>query len=637
MVIEENCPQTTVMPLNTLSFCTDEFDAACILGGNEDRPLILNASLRCCVENMRKEGKPVFTEFVASVGGCYMNTIETVSHHRMVYLQGGLDAFGLIDGDILDGHLNECIKMAFIPQNAVPILVYHSYLCAHDHINLSRNELGNGVWALFFAENTLISTFRMCNFRRARLAPHKSYEAIITQIVRHLTGEETQVEFPPPVCTFDNNARVDKAEDVDNAVLRGVNWIKRSGVLVDGGRGGVKEGFSHHINAKNGCQLRTDLVRNDCSSEIAGALLFNAIIQNDFESYKIYSRISDFCFDYLQVKDGSHKGMLRWSEQAWETCYQDDAARVLLPSLMEENFFGGCKHIKSAYDALDYLAKTTGTDGLRKNRTDICKLSLEKMEQISSLPSGNACAHYNAYYHAALLLAYRAAGAKEYLKIAQKGLEAIMTVYPDTIRETSETEEMCRLIFPLAVLFEITGNDKHKEWLYRVTNDLQKHRHESGGYMEWDTGYKAACSRREAGECALLAQNGDPVADLLYSVNWLPLGYSYAYFATGDVFFYDLWKSTARFLLSCQIQSDDLFSDGAWARAFDMERREIYGVPHDVGWSPCCIESGWTVGEILMGLQFMQTVTQSKKDDLIARRNRFAAKINEDKTRCKYD
>ncbi len=36
--------------------------------------------------------------------------------------------------------------------------------------------------------------------------------------------------------------------------------------------------------------------------------------------------------------------------------------------------------------------------------------------------------------------------------------------------------------------------------------------------------------------------------------------------------------------------------------------REVYGVPHDAGWAPCCIETGWTVGEILMGLQFMERV-----------------------------
>ena len=36
--------------------------------------------------------------------------------------------------------------------------------------------------------------------------------------------------------------------------------------------------------------------------------------------------------------------------------------------------------------------------------------------------------------------------------------------------------------------------------------------------------------------------------------------------------------------------------------------RAVYGVPHDAGWAPCCIETGWTVGEILMGLQFMERV-----------------------------
>jgi hypothetical protein len=44
----------------------------------------------------------------------------------------------------------------------------------------------------------------------------------------------------------------------------------------------------------------------------------------------------------------------------------------------------------------------------------------------------------------------------------------------------------------------------------------------------------------------------------------------------------------------------------------DMNRMEPYGVPHDVGWAPCCVESGWTVGEILTGLQFM-AVAQARQ------------------------
>ena len=75
---------------------------------------------------------------------------------------------------------------------------------------------------------------------------------------------------------------------------------------------------------------------------------------------------------------------------------------------------------------------------------------------------------------------------------------------------------------------------------------------------------------------------------------------------TGEKRFAELWNVTASFMMKAQIHSDNKLLDGAWARAFDMNRSENYGIPHDVGWGPYCIESGWTVGEILMGLQFMQ-------------------------------
>ena len=228
------------------------------------------------------------------------------------------------------------------------------------------------------------------------------------------------------------------------------------------------------------------------------------------------------------------------------------------------------------------------------------------MAQLKQAGVGVPSAHYNAYYHAVLLLAARAGGSSRYAEVAERGLASLMTLYPNTRRETSETEEMCRLVLPLALLYEHTRKAEHYEWLCRVVGDLEKVAHPSGGCAEWDTGYTAVCARNDRGECALLANNGDPVADLLYSNNWLPLGLSYAYFVTGEQRFHDKWCDTARFMVAAQLQSDDALLDGAWTRAMDMNRMESYGVPHDVGWAPCCIETGWTVGEILMGLQFMQ-------------------------------
>jgi hypothetical protein len=306
----------------------------------------------------------------------------------------------------------------------------------------------------------------------------------------------------------------------------------------------------------------------------------------------------------MQVKTGEHRGMLRWSIAAWETCFQDDAARSILPLLLASHFGIEVPHFGKICDSLDYMLNSTGKNGIRVAATDIFNYKLDELKKSEPLP----CAHFNAYYYAALLLAYRVSGKEEYLKAAELGLKSIMAAYPDTYRETSETEETCRMLLPLAVLYGATKKREHYEWLCRITDALSKFRHRSGGYAEWDTDYLAACSRNHKGECALLANNGDPVADLLYSNNWLPLGFAYAYLSTGEERFRELWLSHSSFILSAQIRSDDPTLNGAWARAFDMDAREIYGMPHDAGWGPHCIESGWTVGEILMGLQFMRGI-----------------------------
>lgn len=170
-----------------------------------------------------------------------------------------------------------------------------------------------------------------------------------------------------------------------------------------------------------------------------------------------------------------------------------------------------------------------------------------EMDRLRQEEHGLPSAHYNAYYHAALLLAGRASGKRQYTEVAQKGLERMMELYPETAREQSETEEMCRLILPLAVLYQSTGEEKHRQMLYRVAEDLQKVRHPFGGYREWDTGYRAAFSRESREECSVLTENGDPVADLLYSSNWLPMGFAFAYEATGDRWFHELWKDSVIF------------------------------------------------------------------------------------------
>ena len=587
----------------------EAYDAYAFLGGNGEEALILPPPLRIRFEALRKTGKPIFAEFVRSVGYHGSGSVLKMDRQRLLYREQPVLIEALAFGDILDGHYNDSCKYDFLTEDIEPILSYYDHLNAHDHIDARAEGLDKGIPALWLlGENTLISSFRLCNFSRARFAPEQNWKCVLRYILSFLAQEDVTPIFPKPVCRFEKNIAVEAPEDADSIVRLGLDWFKNADMLIEEGKFGVKEGLSHHISAKDGKQKRETLVRTDCSGETGGAFMLDWLLTGNAESKRIFENLESFCFEYMQEKTGAHKGMLRWTENAWGTCYQDDVARAILPTLLSQNYTeSGSRYFGDAVDALRYLLRTTGPSGLRTSCTVASFMDEESERRYRETDYRiTTKAHHNSFYQAALLLAYRAGAPEEFSDVGVKGLETVMALYPENERETSETEEMCRLIFPLAVLYQVTGKEQHREWLYRVAKDLERVKHECGGFCEWDTGYKASCSRRKNGECALLANNGDPVIDLHYSNNWLPFGFAYAYMVTNDRYFYEKWLEITQFLARCQVHSDDISLNGSWSRGFDAERWEIYGVPHDIGWSPCCVETGWTMGEILMGIQFMK-------------------------------
>ena len=608
-----SCPDAAWFPLKDEHIPFGDFDALCLLGGDAETVLTLHPTLRMAAETMRAEGKPVFCEFFSSFGCVYADDPVRSTHHRLIYSDEYASVEGLRRGDILDDHDNEVLPYYFVPAHAKPVLTYHDHLCAHDHLEMDAETFRGGRWGLWYLDETiLMASFRLCNFNRARLAPMASWRAVISHVISFLAGETVTPRFPAPICRHDRDAVVQGTEDIASAVAKGLTWFRRAEILVDNGKNGVREGLIHHISARDGYQPVIQKLRTDCTGEVGGAYMMDYLLTGNAESLEVFQNTQSFVFDQMQVKSGEHFGMLRWSDIAWETCYQDDVARAIIPTLLWENFGERSKYFADAVNALAYLVKTTGADGQRAYCTDCSTFTPETWERLRKPGVATPCAHYNAFYHAALLLAARAGAPREFAELAEKGLTAIMAQYPNQHRETSETEENCRLVLPLALLYEYSGKAEHLEWLMGVAKNLEQVRHPSGGYAEWDTGYTAACSRNHRGECALLANNGDPVADLLYSNNWLPLGFAYAYMVTGDAYFCELWRGIATFMVRAQVHSADPKLDGVWTRAMDMNRMEPYGVPHDVGWAPCCVESGWTVGEILTGLQFM-AVAQARQ------------------------
>ncbi|MBE6896857.1 MAG: hypothetical protein E7477_07135 [Ruminococcaceae bacterium] len=581
------------------------YDAYCVLSSEK----VLDARVHYQLEKAAKEGKHVFLEFKSTfTSTCALNCTNT-TRSRLIYVESeGCEKIpGLTTGDLLDDENNSMLQTwSAIPEYR-PILVYKHHIIAHTHLKETKDEILKdskcGLW--MSGDNLMISSFQLRNFRRARFAPVKSWEKLIKYIIRWITGEEPTF-MPEPAVQYGTTE--DISEDTvfeqcrKKSVEQGIQWLKN--FLVDDGSGGIREGLSHKI-APDGYQTPLNNVRNDCSGEAAGAFGLYAHVFNDDSAKKISENLDNFTYGTMMIKEGLFNGFMRWSDEAWNVCYQDDIARCILSGLYKCLFLNDASLYPEICRSLDAMASLTAKDGCRKSRFDMPNMTADSFVEHREAEFSSRSVHHNSYLLAAFLLAHKYKSNPVYLEIGQKGLETLMEAYPYTELEHSETQEKCRLIFPLAVLYDVTKKEKHREMLYRVVADLEKFRHPFGGYFEWDTEYKAKYSRISTSECSLLTENGDPVADLLYSMNWLPIGFAYAYYATGDEWFNSLWKNIVRFCLKTQLISSDPMLNGSWCRAFDMDLKEVYGCPHDEGWAPYASETGWTVAEILMGMMFM--------------------------------
>lgn len=591
-LIEAHAEVTYLAPDAAAGACG--YDAYAVLGGTEARPLVLGIDARLALERESRLGKRVLAEWcVNAVGYASGENARATVSQRMVWV--GEESAALRRGDLLDDHANAFIPFAYHASDARPLLALAGHVLGHDRMEECPTYTPDSYALWLEGEHTMLCTLRLCNYVRARMAPHERWDAVAAHVLSFLLGEQVDVATELPVRLSG------KARPPREVFAKGMGWFDGIDLYLDEGKSGVKEGLSHNIEP-DGYQPINASVRADCSGEVGGACFFDAYLNGNERSALRFRGLQEFCFEKMMEWEGDHRGMLRWSTTAWGVCYQDDVARTMLGSLLSMQLTDDRRYLDKICDALDYLLLTTGTDGLRKSRTDAVWTSPARMAQMRATPADFPCAHHNGYYMAVLLMVYRLTGKQVYLDTAVRGMETLMAAYPETIREHSETQELCRLVLPLACLYEATGKEEHKRYLYTVVDQLEQFRHEKGGYREHDTGYRAARSRTSGTESSLLANNGDAVTDLLYSANWLPLAFAYAHRVTGDERFARLWRELVAFLSEVQMVSDDARLDGCWCRGVDLDRREPYGMPHDVGWGPCSVESGWTVAEILMGL-----------------------------------
>jgi hypothetical protein len=96
-------------------------------------------------------------------------------------------------------------------------------------------------------------------------------------------------------------------------------------------------------------------------------------------------------------------------------------------------------------------------------------------------------------------------------------------------------------------------------------------------------------------EASLIHQNGDPVADMLYTCNFAFLGLHEAYAATGEKQYREMADRLAEFLTRIQVRSEaHPRLDGGWFRAFDFRHWDYWGSNAYAGWGAWSVEVGWT-------------------------------------------
>lgn len=584
LLVKQSATEVMVLPPDKIRQTDlDNFDSIVILGGGKDLPLLLDPRDRKVIEEQIHKGKKTFVEYVASIGHVYFTPPERTRYERLVYCSTETQIKNLKIGTLIENQcgmrmkprLNTCSKetpiLQFVKQHA------HDYIKVTDE---TYKEIGNrGLW-FDTPKNLLICSFQLSSFKRSRFGPWDEVKKIIVFIMEWLLEQNIDLDdYQPAYSTGSYNQELPLEDQIKNTALAAKGWFENAGIIIDEGKGGAIEGLGTEIYG-DGSQRISKILRADCIGEVSLPYLLDYLLNGDSRSLEVSENLSNFVFEnYLCTEPEDLFGMMRWTNEGWGVCYQDDVARAIIPQLLKCYYLKSNQYLDECVHALKFLVKTTGTDGTRVANTDNIDLTKEKLQELKTTPGNFPCAHYNAYYYAALLLAYKLTNIKEFKDTAIKGLTTIMNIYPDTIREQSETEEYCRLILPLSWLYWVSNNSEHKAWLYRVTKDLQNFRHPSGAYLEYDTGYKASKRNSDMGddESSLLGKNGDPVVDMLYSNNWLPIGFIQAYWVTRDSMFKELWEDSCKFFIHSQIKSKNPQINGAWTRAFDVQRMEVVG------------------------------------------------------------
>ena len=386
---------------------------------------------------------------------------------------------------------------------------------------------------------------------------------------------------------------------MEAAVLAALDWHEKSGVLLDGGDGGVYEmirSFDLAL-AKN--------ARGD-SGLLTAALFAAAGKYFGNDAYTATAeRIARCLFDqkHIQIEEGENAGLFKWFAGApgmgAESVYVSDSSRVGNAVLALYRLGGREQYKRRAVMLGEALLSWFGGEPLLPT----CYLNYSKSTVKSVQGGSRRCAAE--FYDAPLLFLknlYAVTGDERYRAQVIRTATVLAERYPnyDALASHSDNFTYGRLLGALAVAASF-GDGPWTPVIDRLLLYFKERRHAAGGFAE-GRAYFGEDSLGKNMEFAVgLGEEGASVADLVYCQNTMAYSLTILSRCGGSfdrALAAELLDGLCGFLLDIQILSDDPRTNGAWMRAFDMDHREYYGCDKDFAWGPYCILTGWVTGMI---------------------------------------
>lgn len=592
---------------------------------------------------IQEKGLKVYIEFPNEIPG-----VDFSSKLNSIKLERGIVHTSKIAGlDSLD--LLGLSDHQYMPVKAKDAYVLLGKVAGYDKADFGISDIETFP-LLFKHQNFIISTTKLSDVISSRFGPSASWvkvwDFILSEIGIALPKGSLANHWVQDLAPSYKAAEVLPKNVFEKGIKKGTEWFYNSRLLIHpswqdtflkrtsvngvdvvyppiektasigDGKLGILEGHSSFINADGSQPVRWWL-RADCQAEVAYALSSSSNLLSDKKYKNTAINLLDHLYTKSNLRLGERNdpaspsfGLIGWATTDPDAYYGDDNARVILATIGAAANLQSANWDKYIVEGILGNFRTAGKNGFRGPWFRDAAMQKTTWKALAEREIVNVHPHYEAWLWACYIWLYDKTGHEPLLSKAKEAIAITMGKYPNWKWTNGIQQEYARMILPLAWLVRVENTKEHRAWLHLVCNKLLEDLTKDGAIREklGKAGfgrYERIASNAEYGskEAPLISTNGDPVTDLLYTLNFAFFSLNEAAAATGEDKYQEATARIADFMLRAQVNSPrhkDL--NGAWFRAFDYQRWDYWASNADSGWGPWGTLTGWTQSWIVNGL-----------------------------------